>query len=293
MTVLGDGVDGDEIPESVARRRKAAQSELYQQELLSLVFCVASPFIGSYLLYWVKGALSEPDRYINPFNIRLFVLGSGVKPLSHLFRLLKSRSIFLQSEVHYPVPTVASLLKRVSRLETELDDLRKGYATKSDVKMLRDGVDAPLTQLSKALKRSERKEEYLRLSSEEKFALMTERQEEMLNEIAVSAHLIEQLRVEQHRSGSVLRVMKHIFSGERPAQRAGEASSYLWYERGPFFYLFLPVRASDCPQRTLAKYQDQLIASNRMLDATGRLFGSLHLRVGATERSGMIEGRNE
>lgn len=246
--ILND--DSDSItPESIKRRRQLAQSELYQQELLSLVFCVMSPFIGSYLLYYVKSALSEPDRYINPFNVRLFVLASGVKPWSHFFRLVKNRSLFLQSEIHYPLPTVDNLKKRVANLEGALEELRRGYATKLDVKNLRDGVDVPLTQLSKAVRRNERKEEYLRLSSEERFVLLTERQEEMLNELALSAQLIERLRVEQqHMSGGILHVLKYVFSGERVMAKTQEdGHRMLWYERGPFFYMFLPVSGAASP----------------------------------------------
>lgn len=140
--------------------------------------------------------------------------------------------------MHYPVPTVSLLIKRVQALEDEVDALRTSHATKADVKLLKDGVDAPLTQLSKAVRRYERKEEYLRLSSEEKFALLSERQEEMLHEISVNAHVIEQLRADQEKSGSVIKALKTIFSGSRD----GEHQVYGWYEKGPFFYLFLPVR---------------------------------------------------
>ena len=133
-------------------------------------------------------------------------------------------------------------MKRVQALENELESLHSSHATKADVKMLRDGVDAPLTQLSKAVRRYERKEEYLRLSSEEKFALLTERQEEMLHEISVSTHIIEELRAEQEKSGSFIRALRAIFS----ASRQGDGHVYVWYERGPFFYLFLPASAVYC-----------------------------------------------
>jgi len=268
-SVLTDN-DSD-TPESVKKRRKAASAELQRNELFSLALCVVSPFLGSFLLYYVRSALSEPDRYINPFNIRLFVLASGVKPWSHFLKLVKARSLFLQSEVHYPVTTVALLMRRVKELEEEVDDLRRAYATKDDVRQLRDGVDLPLTQLSKAVRRYERKEEYLRLSSEEKFNLLSERQEEMLHEIALSAQVIEQIRTEQEKSGSVIRALRHIFSGSRAGSGEGH-EVYVWYERGPFFYMFLP-----------------LIASNRIMDATGRLFDGLAKKVGSIERSGMIE----
>lgn len=225
------------VPAHVKKRRQLAASELRQTELLSLLFCLASPFLGSYLLYYIRSALSDPDRYINPFNIRLFVLASGVKPWLHFFKLVRNRSLFLQSEVHYPVPTVARLVKRVRSLESELDDLKALYATKADVKLLRDGVDVPLTALSKAVRRYERKEEYARLSNEDKFAVLMQRQEEMLAELDASAKEIDAMRLQQERMGSGMRALRYIFTGTGSDGDRVRA----WYERGPFFYLFLPV----------------------------------------------------
>lgn len=251
--ILTEQEEDSLVPEQIKIRRKAARAELYQNELFALAFCVLSPFIGSYLLYWVRGALSDPDRYINPFNIKLFIMASGVKPWAHFFKLVKNRSLFLQSEVAYPVPTVSILLDQVRELKMEMNTLKNRFATKNDVKNLRDGVDVPLTNLSKAVKRYERKEEYLRLSTEEKFEILHKRQEELLDELIVSNHTIESLRADQERSSSVLRALRYIFSGEGQVASTGRQrrsalrdsrdgqGNYVWYERGPFFYMFLPV----------------------------------------------------
>jgi hypothetical protein len=249
--VLTEEAEGDLIPESLKARRKAARAELMQNELFSLAFCLVSPFLGSYLLYWVRGALSEPDRYINPFNIKLFIMASGVKPWAHFFKLVKNRSLFLHSEVAYPVPTVSILLDQVRGLKEEMTQLKTQFATKTDMRNLREGVDKPLTNLSKAVKKYERKEEYLRLSTEEKFEILHKRQEELIDELIVSNHTIEALRADQERSSSVLRALRYIFSGEgqtaasstsRARINNGNTRGYVWYERGPFFYIFLPVR---------------------------------------------------
>ena len=158
----------------------------------------------------------------------------------HFFKLVKSRALFLQSEVHYPTATVTRLSRRVRDLEAEVDDLKSLYATKADVKLLRDGVDVPLTALSKAVRRYERKEEYARLSNEDKFAVLMQRQEEMLAELDASAREIAVMRQQQEKMGSGMRALRYIFSG--PAAEGGEGrSAYVWYERGPFFYIFLPV----------------------------------------------------
>lgn len=279
--VLTEAVQDALIPEAIKARRKAARAELYQNELFALAFCVVSPFVGSYLLYWVRGALSEPDRYINPFNIKLFIMASGVKPWAHFFKLVKNRSLFLQSEVAYPVPTVSILLDQVRELKTEMAMLKSSFATKNDVKNLRDGVDLPLTNLSKAVKRYERKEEYLRLSTEEKFEALHKRQEELLDELIVSNHTIESLRADQERSSSVLRALRYIFSGEgqvaannrtrRSALRnTSDQSNNNWYERGPFFYMFLPVcLTSGCSLFAIAEQSISAVTAHRLQQSNG------------------------
>lgn len=240
------------VPEAIKARRRVARAELLQNELFALLFCLISPFLGSYLLYWVRGALSDPDRFINPFNIKLFIMASGVKPWGHFFKLVKNRSLFLQSEVNYPVSTVSILLDQVRHLKSEMSLLKLRFATKDDVKILRDGVDLPLTSLTKAIKRYERKEEYLRLSTEEKFEMLHKRQEELLDELIIANHTIESLRSDQEKSSSLLRALRYVFSGEGVAAMSASRargvatpvpeSRRIWYERGPLFYMFLPVR---------------------------------------------------
>lgn len=283
------------VSEKIRRRRGAAAAELRNQELLALLLCVISPFLGSQLLYYVRGALSEPERYINPFNVRLFVLASGIKPWSHFVKLIKRRSLFLQSEVHYPVESVTLLQDQVQSLTEEIDHLKRSLASKTDVRHLRDGIDQPLTELSKAMRRYERKEEYMRLSNEEKFSILAGRQEEMLQEIAVSAQLIDALRVEQEKSGNILKKLRTVFGSGYVERKGG----YVWYERGICFYIFLPVsrRSPTCKEYiaesiVLFCSSLQLIASTRLLDATGRLFSSIsHQRTNLIE-NGSYTGKS-
>ena len=175
-----------------------------------------------------------------------------------------------------------------------MDDLKALYATKADVKLLRDGVDVPLTALSKAVRRYERKEEYARLSNEDKFAVLMQRQEEMLVELDASAREMETMRQQQEKMGSGMRALRYIFSGPAAEGKDGQ-HMYVWYERGPFFYIFLPVSIISDDIST-AEPADvlcgQLIASNKILDATGRLFSTVKHQVGPLERSGMIEAGN-
>lgn len=70
---------------------------------------------------------------------------------------------------------------------------------KSDVSLLRDGIDLPLSQLSRTMRRYEKKEEHLRMSAEDKFGLVESRLEDLLREVAINAELIEEERRERQR----------------------------------------------------------------------------------------------
>ncbi|KAN0062629.1 hypothetical protein ACQY0O_005170 [Thecaphora frezii] len=181
------------------RMRQAAAAELRRSELLSLLFCLLSPIIGAYLLTWIRATMADGGRYLNAFNVRLFTLAAGIKPWSHAIKLVRRRILYLQEEVHYPSSKVETLNKQVRRLEADLSSLRKMIATKNDIRILRD-VDA---QLGRAVRRSEKKEEHLRLSAEDKFHEVESRLEDLLREVAINAELIEEERRERERVTSL------------------------------------------------------------------------------------------
>lgn len=191
-----------ESPERI-RARELAASELRKTELISLGFCLVSPLIGAYMLHWMQESLTDGERYLNSFNIRLFTLAAGLKPWLHFFSLIKRRILLLQEEVHYPSLQVEMISRRMKRLEADLSSLRKLYATKADVRVLRDGIDVPLTQLSRAVKRYEKKEEHLRMSSDDKFGVVESRLEDLLREVAINAELLEEERRERERNQSL------------------------------------------------------------------------------------------
>ncbi|SPO31062.1 related to TRX2 - thioredoxin II [Ustilago trichophora] len=179
--------------------RRAAAAELRRSELLSLTFCVLSPLMGAYMLHWMRETMTDGNKYLNTFNIRLFTLAAGIKPWSHAMALVRRRMLHLQEEVHYPSSKVEKMNQRLRRLEADLSSLRKLYATKSELRVLRE-YDA---QLGRAVRRSERKEEHLRLSAEEKFSIVEGRLEDLLREVAINAELIEEERRERERAASL------------------------------------------------------------------------------------------
>lgn len=115
--------------------------------------------------------------------------------------------------------------RRLGRLEADLSSLRKLVATKSDVSLLRDGIDLPLTQLSRTMRRYEKKEEHLRMSAEDKFSLVENRLEDLLREVAINAELIEEERRQRQR---VISLPASIFQALKYAigQRSQESSHH-------------------------------------------------------------------
>ncbi|CAG8558122.1 14662_t:CDS:10 [Funneliformis caledonium] len=152
--------------------RNKASKELRRQELWALLLVIVSPIIGGYALHCAKLYLTDYDKYISHFNIILFVFAAGIRPLMHITSLAKNRTLYLQEQVHYPSTEVELLKRRVQHLEYEFSQLRRGFATKKDVINVRDGFEPTLSQLNKAVRRYEKKEQFLRNYSEERFAYL-------------------------------------------------------------------------------------------------------------------------
>ncbi|GAA5949791.1 hypothetical protein JCM21900_004201 [Sporobolomyces salmonicolor] len=242
----------------VSAQRDASAAALRRNELFSLLSTMLVPAIGAGLLHYARGLLSDPDRYINRFLISLFAIATSVKPFLHFTRLVKRNSLYHQEAVHYPSSEVHRLRRRVERLETDLVQLSRAFATKSDVRALRDGVDVPLTALSKAVRRFNRKEEYLRLTSEERFALLVARLDEATEVQLQQQQALEDLEREANDVDVVKlvgKVLNHVLATRRSvAWTIGEGlaggrakgakngpEQVGWYERGIMYYLLWPV----------------------------------------------------
>lgn len=154
---LGEDLEGHKDSPERIRRRQLAIVELQRVEIMALLACVASPIVGAYILHWLQQNLTDGQRYLNHFNIRLFMMAAGIRPWIHAFKLLRRRLLLLQEDVHYPSAKVESLQRRIVRLEADLSSLRKSSVSKADVRLLRDGIDVPLSQMSRSMRRYEKK----------------------------------------------------------------------------------------------------------------------------------------
>ncbi|KAF8942272.1 hypothetical protein BGZ47_006655 [Haplosporangium gracile] len=176
------------------QRRQSATASLRRQEFFSLLLVLASPFLGGYTLQYLKTFFSSYENYLSALNIELFIIASGIRPLTHLISLLKARALHLQEQVHYPDSEVELLKRKVASIETELTQLRRAFATKRDVLQVQDSVEPTLHQLTKQIKRHDKKEVQLRSYAEERFASIDEKMREY------DTYLTYRITEEQHRS---------------------------------------------------------------------------------------------
>jgi len=169
--VINENLTGQTADPDQEQKRNQAAKDLRRQEIWALLLVIASPIIGGYALHGAKMYLNY-DKYISHFNIVLFVFAAGIRPLMHIASLAKNRTLHLQEQVHYPSTEVELLKRRVQHLEYEFSQLRRGFATKRDINNVKDGFEPTLSQLNKAVRRYEKKEQYLRNYSEERFAYL-------------------------------------------------------------------------------------------------------------------------
>ncbi|KAF7720949.1 hypothetical protein EC973_005741 [Apophysomyces ossiformis] len=144
--------------------------ELRRHELVGLIWVIVSPAIAGYTLQYSRYFLSNHERYLSSFNVTVFVLAASIKPLAHVMTLLRERTLYLQSEMQLQETPTEILQRKLDAMEEELVGLQKAFATKKDLGQVTNGLTPTVQQLSKAVKRLEKKELDLRSFSEGRFA---------------------------------------------------------------------------------------------------------------------------
>ncbi|MCJ1351117.1 MAG: hypothetical protein MMC33_001099 [Icmadophila ericetorum] len=163
--------------EAIAR----AESELRIHELLALLACFVSPVIGAWLLHTIRSQLSRPSEgLVSNYNLTIFLLGAELRPLSHLIKMVQSRTLHLQrlvasnpyESVKVDPAQVLDLSKRVYELESHIADasaaneelisVNPAYVTTDVRKSLQPDLDA----LNRAVRRYEKRATLLTLQTE-------------------------------------------------------------------------------------------------------------------------------
>lgn len=121
-----------------------------------------------------------------------------------------------------------------------------------------------------------RKEEYLRLSSEERFALMNAKLEEATREVSNQAELLARLRADQDRSShpisALLHLLGHLLGHDDPGS-SQKRQAVKWFERGPFYLIFWPVSVSNLAL--------EWVATKTEGENMGLCYGCFHCRQSA------------
>ncbi|KAG9247060.1 hypothetical protein BJ878DRAFT_415702 [Calycina marina] len=99
----------DEVPEEEAAPKpgakplrrlpahKAATKELHRHEVLALLSCFIFPLFGAYMLHTIRSQLSRSSEgLISDYNLTIFVLASELRPMAHIVKLIRSRTMHLQ-----------------------------------------------------------------------------------------------------------------------------------------------------------------------------------------------------
>ncbi|MCJ1434069.1 hypothetical protein MMC27_003435 [Xylographa pallens] len=125
-------------PPSTSKSRQtdtheAAESELRWHELIALFACFISPVIGAWLLHAIRGQLSRPSEgLVSNYNLTIFLLGAELRPLSHLIKMVQSRTLHLQRTLNSnPYEEDKIDKEKVQDLGKRLDELEAHIAEKS------------------------------------------------------------------------------------------------------------------------------------------------------------------
>ncbi|EEY22565.1 conserved hypothetical protein [Verticillium alfalfae VaMs.102] len=117
-----------------------ALAELYLHEVLALASCFFFPILGAYLLHTIRAQLSRPSEgLVSNYNLSIFLLAAELRPMSHMIRLVQSRTLRLQRYVHEnPYSQVAANSTHIATLQERIEALeaRPASATTSGTTLL-------------------------------------------------------------------------------------------------------------------------------------------------------------
>ena len=160
-----------------------AESELHIHEILALSACFVSPVIGAWLLHAIRAQLSRPSEgLVSNYNLTIFLLGSEILPMSHLIKMVQSRTLHLQRVVtsnpyaqdHRIDPSrLLDLGRRLDELESHVADkstatnqITAQVNTKDAVVEVRKSIQPELDALNRAIRRYEKRTTILTIQTE-------------------------------------------------------------------------------------------------------------------------------
>ncbi|KAH7328487.1 hypothetical protein B0I35DRAFT_473189 [Stachybotrys elegans] len=175
---------------STSPQLQSALAQLYTHEILALISCSIFPLASAYLLHAIRSQLSRPSEgLVSNYNLTIFVLLSQLRVISHIVKLVQSRTLHLQRFVHRNSPEVASahaqklaqVLERLERLEARSSaeeklikqslgsDSKRAKQEASIARDVRNTIQPELDALNRAVRRYEKKATLLQTQTEARF----------------------------------------------------------------------------------------------------------------------------
>ncbi|OIW33872.1 hypothetical protein CONLIGDRAFT_652293 [Coniochaeta ligniaria NRRL 30616] len=218
--ILDDVPEEDEKPNSpppphtpadVSRRsRQAALNELYAHEIMALTSCLLLPALAAYLLHAIRGQLSRPSEgLVSDYNLTIFILAAEIHPLSHLLKLLRTRTLHLQRVVNAnPYKGTSPTLSQVQDMARRLAELESyaaaGFPTAAGngtpdtgkqpapqnsalVREVRNAIQPELDALNRAVRRYEKKATVLAFQTESRLGAIDTRLNDAISLAAAAA----------------------------------------------------------------------------------------------------------
>ncbi|KAM0281344.1 hypothetical protein ACHAQH_003612 [Verticillium albo-atrum] len=183
-------------PRATTDATSDALAELYLHEVLALVSCFLLPILGAYLLHTIRTQLSRPSEgLVSNYNLSIFLMAAELRPMSHMIKLVQSRTLRLQRYVHEnPYKQVSANTTHIDMLQERIEALEARPAAmaagatgasqeqqsgitgaaeqKQQAALLRDvrnAIQPELDALNRAVRRYEKKATVLAMQTESRF----------------------------------------------------------------------------------------------------------------------------
>lgn len=189
--------------------------------------CFLLPVGGAWLLHHIRGQLTRPSEgLVSNYNLTIFLLAAELRPLSHLVKLVQTRTLHLQRTVNtaaypstssnMPTATVNDLQDRLAELEKHIADTNtsgtNGNATKSPtpdlVTQVRKTLQPDLDALNRAVRRYEKRATLLSLQTESRLQDLEKR---LGDAITLAAAAERSSQSSRQRRGSGIGLVFNVF----------------------------------------------------------------------------------
>ena len=184
--------------------RESAAGELQVHEVLALISCFLGPVCGAYLLHTIRAQLSRPSEgLVSNYNLTIFLMAAEVRPLSHLVKMVQSRTLYLQRLVNAnpyqqdPDTKVQDINRRLDDLESRTvgeitssspsAEQSSSKATASITTDVRRTLQPDLDALNRAVRRYEKRATIQTMQTESRLQDLEQRLADALSLAAAAA----------------------------------------------------------------------------------------------------------